>query len=707
MHDAATGLQATIEQHAALWEALRRKRVLVTTTRGAERAFHRPEDAAAEAARLAQAGVEVPALEAVCTALDADPPERSCLIDIVQALALVKEQGLAPAEAVRRSRVRYQGTDGVRGKVAADDDVETPLGKLAMHGEFTPDLAELLCAGLMLHCEHTKPPTVVVAEDGRDAFGERAYAKAVIRGFTRFGSRVLDLGIAPTPLVPVAAAKLGAALAVSITASHNPADQNGIKFFIHGRKPLPETGDYPLSTCTFLAALEGLPEESPDATVERIDGADVMREVVAAALADEDLEALRKAKLVIDVAHGAFAPFADRLLREMGLDARVIEDDMTGDNINRDSGVAYIEGKERIAAAEVDAEIAIVGKVRALAREASKPVFGIALDADGDRGLLVVYDAEADEVRIIDGDRIAYLLARLSRDADAVEGRVFAGTVESDLAVFDAVRALGIETVLTPVGDKWLSARPELADRLLVGEEASGHLVWPVEAATPTGTATVVTGNGLLTGLRGAAAVLRLGLATPEAAEPFKPGVVKTFYTYFVDRARFYRGSPVWREDLRIAHDELARRKAAGEMPAAADFRPTDFDDDPDMLYLNVEQGDNVLGAIFARNSGTENKTATYARGRREFETPLVRIARAVNDNHIRAMKDDRLPEARAGDALAAAVSRTGELPVVKARRLAAKHGIRSEADFVALVFALTREGRARRVGDDIHVLTD
>jgi phosphomannomutase len=418
----------------------------------------------------------------------------------------------------------------------------------------------------------------------------------------------------------------------------------------------------------------------------------------------EDIEALRDARLIIDVAHGAFAPFAREETAGLGLRANVINDDVTGENINRESGVAWLEGKGRIAGSEVDAEIAIVREVRSLARESRESVFGIALDGDGDRAFVLVYDAEADEVRVVDGDRVAFLLARLAQRTQETKGRVFAGTVESDLALFDAVRRLGIETVITPVGDKWLSARSELSARLLVGEEPSGHLVLPVDVSVTGGRRrTLFTGNGLVTGLRGAAACLRLKLTPAEAAEPFKSGVVRTFYTYFVDRARFHRDSPVWRKDAEIARAALARLKSKGRMPGSSELRPVDFEDDPDMLYLSVEEGSEVLGAVFARNSGTENKTATYARGRAEYEAPLVAMAQEINGNHDRTMKDESIPEACAARALSAALSKTRRLTMAEARRIAAEHGVGHDAGFTALLFALAREGEIQRVGDEIQ----
>ena len=688
-----------LKGHARLWQSLRKRDVFVTTSRGGERAFHRRGDRAAESGCLSNAK----ALKAVCAALQTAPPAGACVIDAVQACALVKEQGLGAADAIMRARVRYQGTDGVRGKVADDDDATTPLAKLTERGEFTPGLCELLSAAVLLAGNWDEPPAVVVAEDGRDAFGERRYAATVIETFRRFGCKVFDLGICPTPVAPVAAATLGARIAAVVTASHNPADQNGVKFFIDGRKPLPETGDYPMSAYAFQVALEGLPKRRKAPRLEKVEAGPFLRAILDAALTDADRDALKRVTLILDVAHGSFAPFVADALAD--LDIEIMNADMTGENINRDSGVAYIEGKDRIAGADVAGEIAIVARVRERAIWSDRLVIGLAFDADGDRGFVLVHDVRADEVRIIDGDRIAYMVAKLAHDAGAVDGRVFAGTVESDLAVFDAVRALGIETVLTPVGDKWLSSRRSLTDRLLVGEEPSGHVVIPIDMATANGREQIVTGNGLVTGLLGAAAMVRLRLSPAEAAEPYPPGVFCTHYCYFVDRARLYRDSRVWRTDLQTAHMTLKGLKTTGDFDAEWELREIGFDDDPDMLYLQLVEGERVLGAIFTRNSGTENRSAVYARGLSAFERPMRTLAHHINGRHMMAMKDRRLVETKAGDALADAVLVRERMSLDDARTFVRQLGITTDVQFHALLFALQREGRVKRIGDEIAVV--
>jgi len=699
MGASVSSLTNILEGHAPLWKQLRGRDIVVSTARGGERALCRAGDIEAEAAVLAEASVEAEALAVLCAAFAEAELGSPCAVDLLQALQLVRRQKIAPAEAIVRSRIRYFGTDGVRGKVASDREGVSPLAALVEEGLFTPGLCRLLSAALVIYRSPTASPTVVVAEDGRDAFGERAYAQATIGAFKRLGCRVIDLGVAPTPLVSAACAVLGAELGAAVTASHNPANQNGIKFFHHGRKLLPEPDDCALSAHAFLAQLDGLPDEISGGGVSERDAGELLAGYVRSAVPDEDVAALGDALFVVDCAHGAFAPYAAAVFEQLGLAAEIMNDDMTGENINRDSGVAYIEGEETIAGGDIDGQIALVGRTRELARSESRRVFGVALDGDGDRGLLLVYDAEPDAVHVIDGDRLGYILAGEWRSREGV----FAGTVESDLAVFAAARALGVETVMTPVGDKWLSSEPGVAERLLVGEEASGHLVWPVEIENEDGEPRlVITGNGILTGLLGAAAIVRAGLSGRAAARPFEPGVCSTLYTYFVEKARLYRGSPVWRKDLEIAAEEVARLVRERLLPAGAGISPVSFENDPDMLYLKIEAAGSQVGAVFVRNSGTENKTATYARGAAEHAEGLTGMARAINRNHIAMMKDDRLFETAAGDAVADALGERGRLSPDETAAVAADHGVTGEADVAALVFALTKEGRARRDGEDL-----
>jgi len=111
------------------------------------------------------------------------------------------------------------------------------------------------------------------------------------------------------------------------------------------------------------------------------------------------------------------------------------------------------------------------------------------------------------------------------------------------------------------------------------------------------------------------------------------------------------------------------------------------------------------MGAVFARNSGTENKTATYARGDTAFSAPLIALARALNQNHVRLLKDERLIEARAGAELGRALQARRQLALTEARQIAEQAGLSGEARFHALLFALQKEGSLKRVGERLEVV--
>jgi len=697
-------LQDLLERSLPLWGRLERENLFIKVGTDRSAAQWQGEEPEQAAAYLRAAGASAGAVHLVCRELEKTQLTGPLLLDLARAALLVERQKLAPTEALLRARVRYQGTDGLRGKMALPCEGLSPFAQFADHFEITPALFSILSrAALKTPVLGPTPKRVIVAEDGRDAFGERRFTRAVLDAFATAGLDVIDLGIAPTPLVPFASLKFNIPLGAMVTASHNPSDQNGIKFFSAGKKHLPSPQDFQLSAMAFEVASETVAEKSATTTPKAIDPLPLLLEYLEAGLSEADRTALESVYLLIDVAHGAWAPYARTLLEKLNLTGEVLHAGMTGDNINQDSGAALLEGRHRIAGAIFPYETELLRRLKTCTLENDVPVIGLSLDGDGDRGLITLYDTERDDALILDGDQMGYLLAKLAKEEGRAEGKLFAATVESDTQVFEAVAALGIETVMTPVGDKWLTARPEITDRLLVAEEPSGHLAIPVTFKDAEGNSkTVISGNGLLTGLKGAAALLRLGLSGMAAAEPFPPGLSKTYYAYFVDRDRFRRDSDVWQADLTATGETLASLKIRGYLPATATLEPVYFRDDQDMLYLKLIDGDRTLGAVFARNSGTENKTAAYARGRKEFEIALLAIAGAMHQEHLRWLKDPRLPENQAAATLLGVLADRGRLPLDIARGLLSGTPFETEPKFQALLYALAKEGRVKKTDGEL-----
>jgi phosphoglucosamine mutase len=358
---------------------------------------------------------------------------------------------------------RLFGTDGVRGVAGKD-----LTARLAM---------DLAMAAVPVLTRGGEPrPVAVIGRDPR-ASGDFLEA-AVVAGLASSGVDVLRLGIIPTPGVAYLTQALNADFGVVLSASHNPAQDNGIKFFGRGGVKLPdETEDE-------IASRLGV---VPDATAfGRVTDAQPKQELyldhLLASLADvSPLEGLR---VVADCAHGAAYSIAPRALRRAGAQVFTIGAAPDGDNINSGCGSTAL-GALSAAVVEHGADA------------------GLAFDGDADRCLAV--DAEG---RQMDGDQILTVLATDMKDAGQLDSDTVVVTVMSNLGFRMAMRAAGISVVETPVGDKHVYAAMRDGGYVLGGEQ-SGHIIQMRHATT---------GDGLLTGLHLLAAVNRRGVPMASVA---------------------------------------------------------------------------------------------------------------------------------------------------------------------------------------------
>jgi phosphoglucosamine mutase len=331
-------------------------------------------------------------------------------------------------------------------------------------------------------------PLAVIGRDPR-ASGEFLEA-AVVAGLAGAGVDVLRLGVVPTPAVAYLTADLGAELGVVLSASHNPAPDNGIKFFARGGVKLPDAVEDLIER-----TLSGLADGAPLASTERVPGdgfgrvrdggpeigryLDHLLSTVTSGDGGAPLAGLPLAglRVVVDCAHGAAYELAPRLLSRAGADVIPIGTEPDGLNINDGVGSTWIGSlAEAVTAHGADA--------------------GIAHDGDADRCLAV--DARG---QVVDGDQILALLAISLRDTGRLAGSTVVTTVMANLGFRKAMAAAGIEVVEVPVGDRYvLEAMRE--GQFVLGGEQSGHLIL-LDHAT--------TGDGLLTGLQLLAVMARTG----------------------------------------------------------------------------------------------------------------------------------------------------------------------------------------------------
>ncbi|HLH83585.1 MAG TPA: phosphoglucosamine mutase [Trebonia sp.] len=370
---------------------------------------------------------------------------------------------------------RMFGTDGVRGIAGRD-----LTARLAL------DLA--VAAVPVLAPAATRParPVAVIGRDSR-ASGDFLEA-AVVAGLASSGVDVLRLGVIPTPGVAYLTGALDADFGVVLSASHNPAPDNGIKFFGRGGVKLPDEVEDEIEA-RLRAGAGGAPDSEP--SFGRVTDAYSKHELyldhlLATLPALPDGRApLHGLRVVVDCAHGAAYSIGPRALRRAGAEVVAIGAAPDGLNINAGVGSTHLE---TLAAAVVE----------------HGADAGLAFDGDADRCLAVDADGSP-----LDGDQILTVLASQLKQAGQLTGNAVVVTVMSNLGFHDAMREAGITVIQTPVGDKHVYAAMQDGGYVLGGEQ-SGHII-QMDHAT--------TGDGVLTGLHLLAAVNRSGIPVSAAAK--------------------------------------------------------------------------------------------------------------------------------------------------------------------------------------------
>ncbi|QEW00822.1 phosphoglucosamine mutase [Microbacterium caowuchunii] len=364
------------------------------------------------------------------------------------------------------------GTDGVRGLA---------------NGPLTADLAlslaqataVVLGQGRSAEARRAagKRPTAVVARDPRIS-GEFLSA-AVAAGLASSGVDVLDAGVLPTPATAFLISDIDADFGVMVSASHNPAPDNGIKIFARGGVKLPDEVEQRIE---YAIAGQKLQPTGPHVgRIRRFADAEDRYVVHLLQSLPHPLDGLH---VVLDCAHGAAAGVSPDAFRDAGARVTVIGADPDGLNINDGVGSTHLD--------QLAVEVLRTGAD-----------LGIAHDGDADRCLAV--DAQGN---IIDGDQIMAILAVAMKDRGVLTKDTLVATVMSNLGLHRAMAERGIRVLQTNVGDRYVLEEMN-AHGYAIGGEQSGHVIMS-EFAT--------TGDGLLTGLHLMAEMARQGKSLAELA---------------------------------------------------------------------------------------------------------------------------------------------------------------------------------------------
>jgi phosphoglucosamine mutase len=353
---------------------------------------------------------------------------------------------------------RLFGTDGVRGRAGTELTAElaTGLGRAAVrvlgrHGE--------------------RRPAVVVGRDPRSS--GQWLQEALVEGILSGG------GVEPTPAIAFTTVEIGAAAGAVISASHNPAHDNGIKFFSRDGHKLPDAVEDEIEAALLDRTAVAEPGQARpiEASTAYLD------HLVGAALAPLD-----GMHVVVDCANGSASAVAPALLRRLGAKVTAINASPNGENINDGCGALH---PEVVAAAVVR-----------LGADA-----GVSHDGDADRALFADGDGN-----VIDGDQVLAACAVEMHEAGELTGDTLVATVMSNIGLERAMADRGIRLLRTRVGDRYVLETME-RDGFVLGGEQSGHVIFRRYATT---------GDGLLTAVRFLSLAAARGVSLGELARAMR-----------------------------------------------------------------------------------------------------------------------------------------------------------------------------------------
>ena len=346
---------------------------------------------------------------------------------------------------------KYFGTDGIRavaGEFPLVDDFITKLGYAALD-----ELKKSVAA-------QSLKPQVIIAQDSRIS-GPKILA-ALEKGIRASGVNVISIGVSTTPSVAYLVKTTGSLCGVVISASHNPAEFNGIKFFTNSGTKLPETLENAIE-----ARIESL-TSVPAPTGTYTEDTSLIKQYEAFLMSTVDKDLLKGTKIVLDCANGASYKIAPNVFAGLGMQVTVTGAKPDGTNINKDIGALHTGFMQRLTVRE-------------------KAYMGFSFDGDADRVI-----ASDEQGRQLDGDNIIAASALCMKRAGTLHRNKAVLTVMANLGCINYLKENNIEVKLTSVGDKYVSEALEKED-LSIGGETSGHIIFRQFANT---------GDGILSALQ-------------------------------------------------------------------------------------------------------------------------------------------------------------------------------------------------------------
>ncbi|MBQ6496938.1 MAG: phosphoglucosamine mutase [Firmicutes bacterium] len=387
---------------------------------------------------------------------------------------------------------RLFGTDGVRG---------------VANSELTPDLAfKLGKAGGHVLSKDNGRPVFLIGKDTR--LSGDMLEDALSAGITAVGGNVIKVGVLPTPAIAYLVRQYHADAGVVISASHNPFEYNGIKFFNGKGFKLDDEIEDDIETI-ILRDIDVNSHITGDKLGRCLDADDDAEDLYTRFLEstiDVDITGL---KVVLDCANGAAYKVAEKVYRDLGADPIVIGNKPNGTNINERCGSTHPEWLQR----EVVRQGAFIG---------------MAYDGDADRLIAV------DELgRIIDGDKLICICSRMLKEKGLLPDDLVTATVMSNIGFHKYMEEMGCQVDVTAVGDRYVLERM-LKTGCSIGGEQSGHIIFLNHTTT---------GDGILSSLQLLQAILLTGKKPSELSDEIEifPQVLKNAKVKNENKTKFMK----------------------------------------------------------------------------------------------------------------------------------------------------------------------
>ena len=373
---------------------------------------------------------------------------------------------------------RLFGTDGVRG---------------VANSELTPELAfKLGRAGAYVLSRDNARPVFIIGKDTR--LSGDMLEDALSAGILSVGGNVIKVGVLPTPAVAHLVRAYGADAGVVISASHNPFEYNGIKFFKWDGFKLDDDVEDEIEDI-ILRDRDVSSDIIGDKLGKVVEADDDALELYARYLESTIDVEIKGRKIVLDCANGASYKVAEKVYRDLGADVTVIGNSPNGTNINDKCGSTHPENLQE-----------------EVVRQGAE--LGLAYDGDADR--LIAVDEKG---RIIDGDKLICICAKMMADRGELTHNLVTATVMSNIGFHKYLESLGCKVEVTGVGDRYV-LESMLKTGGQIGGEQSGHIIFRNHSTT---------GDGILSSLQLLQAVIMSGRKPSELADEIEifPHVLK------------------------------------------------------------------------------------------------------------------------------------------------------------------------------------